>query len=492
MDVDYAEPPPSCVVYTPAPLARALVDALQPSPEQEWLEPCVGAGVFLSALSECGIDRSRITGVDLAVKPEAADRLARVRRGVDFLSWATTASRRFDCVVANPPYVALSSLPRSARRVATGVAVPEGLSVPGGSNLWYAFLCACLRLLKDGGRLGFVLPSALDYADYAARLREQLPRLFSRVDVLRCERPLFPTVLEGSVVLLASGFRRGPGVVRRRTFATLETLCDALRRLPAKVQRSLPKAPGRWFGPEQEIPAATSVQLRDVMQLRIGAVTGDAEFFLLTDDQRRALGLPAASCRPVLSRAQHLVGPRVDRAVWSRLRDSGERVWLFRPTSAVVRAQSAVRRYLRSGKCRKDRVKIRGRDVWYLTDLPVKPDAFLSGLSALGPWLCFSHTSSLSATNTLYTVRFVDRSMSDDLRAGWACALLTRLVRRQVDRRVRRYADGLRKLEPSDIMGLQLPTPSESIEWQPIYDDAVQALLDSGAEGAADTVDAYF
>jgi len=100
--------------------------------------------------------------------------------------------------------------------------------------------------------------------------------------------------------------------------------------------------------------------------------------------------------------------------------------------------------------------------------------------------------SSLSATNTLYTVRFVDRSMSDDLRAGWACALLTRLVRRQVDRRVRRYADGLRKLEPSDIMGLQLPTPSESIEWQPIYDDAVQALLDSGAEGAADTVDAYF
>src|SRR5438034_1268556 len=98
-------PPVSCKVYTPRPLAEALVNALGDEPDAQWLEPCVGEGVFISALADIGVQAERITAIDLESAPGPQDTRANTHRGIDFLQWAATTQRRFDRIVANPPFV---------------------------------------------------------------------------------------------------------------------------------------------------------------------------------------------------------------------------------------------------------------------------------------------------------------------------------------------------------------------------------------------------
>src|SRR5437588_305453 len=117
-------PPESCKVYTPRPVADAMVQALRPDRDAIWLEPCVGRGVFLSALSSAGIARGKIVAVDLDPVECESDALGTTYRGVDFLSWSQGTRRRFDRIAGNPPYVPLSRLDLRLRETAVAVRIP--------------------------------------------------------------------------------------------------------------------------------------------------------------------------------------------------------------------------------------------------------------------------------------------------------------------------------------------------------------------------------
>src|SRR5262249_9642704 len=107
----------------------------------------------------------------------------------------------------------------------------------------------------------------------------------------------------------------------------------------------------------------STTRLGDLLDIHIGAVTGDAQYFLLSESERRDLGLPRACLRPVLSRCRHLQTAIMTKAEWQRLLKRGERVWLFSPPKAYAR-HPAVRRYLRQGSlglCRISGFKIAKR-----------------------------------------------------------------------------------------------------------------------------------
>ncbi|MFN8706276.1 MAG: hypothetical protein ACK50J_06305, partial [Planctomyces sp.] len=135
-------PPASCNVYTPQLLAEALVAALGDTPTSRWLEPCVGKGALLEAISRGGTEKQRIVGLDLAKTSEPNDQLGRVKRSTEFLDWAARTTSRFDRIIANPPYISLRNVPAKIRDAALLHQTPAGIRVSAGSNCWYAFLCA--------------------------------------------------------------------------------------------------------------------------------------------------------------------------------------------------------------------------------------------------------------------------------------------------------------------------------------------------------------
>ena len=484
--------PESCTVCTPAPLADAVVRALGHNPAALWLEPCVGKGAFLRALSDLGADSSQIVALDIAPTPTAQDALAQTLRGVDFLAWSRTTTRRFDKIVANPPYVAIGKVDPVLQQSALAVSTPGGCFVPRGANYWCAFLCASLGLLRPGGDLGFVLPAAWDYADYAASLRDSIIQSFARFEVHRSQTPMFDLVQDGCVVVIGRGFGQPTTGATRHEYASADALISALQnqdRSTAHTGRITRRKPP-LAGP---LPEGMQ-RLRDIMTLRLGGVTGDASYFLLTESERLQRNLPVKAVRPVLSKTRHLIAGELTRRAWERLRDEGERIWLFDPVPSLLR-HSAVRAYLQlppsSGGCRSDRFKIRNRHPWYRAPLPRYVDGFMSGMAQLGPWICLRAMPRLNATNTLYTVRFRGR-LTPDQEAAWALSLLTSRCRRLLQSIGRVYPDGLVKYEPGDLLNLPVVVPGKVTGAKLWYLNAVAALLSGEVHKAEQMADRWF
>jgi adenine-specific DNA-methyltransferase len=474
-EVTLPSPPESCTVYTPMPLAQAIAGALGDSPSYLWLEPCVGNGVFLQALSRLGVGKDRITAIDLDPVSKPEDALAATLRGIDFVAWSLVTRHRFDRIVANPPYIALSKLDPTLQKAALSVKTLDGESLNLGSNYWCAFMWSSLGLLRPGGDLGFVLPAAWDYADYAAPLRDYMIGKFARLEVHRSYKPLFDGVQDGCVVVIGRGFSGSCSGAVRYEYDSADSLVLALQ-----VEQPQTGWISSLVAPTPPEASAVRVhQLKDILDIRLGGVTGDSEYFLLTERKRLRLGLPVGCLRPVVSKARHLVAGELTKTHWEELCNEGERVWLFDPPPELE-CHPAVESYLNlpvsSGGCQRERYKIRNRSPWYRTPLPEPIDGFMSGMTQYGPWICLRGMESLAATNTLYTVRFRS-TLRDDERASWALSLLASEARRLLASVGRVYPSGLVKHEPGDLLELSLPVPRVRAGAKDCYLQAVKLLL---------------
>lgn len=233
-----------------------------------------------------------------------------------------------------------------------------------------------------------------------------------------------------------------------------------------------------------EIDANKSTGKVRYLSIGIGAVTGDSSYFLLSESARLQHELPTASLRPALSRARHLTSPSIDAKIWADFRKRDDRVWLFSPPQSLL-SHPAVSRYLRWGErsgCKIENNKIRSRELWYRVPLPKSIDAYVSGMSSTGPLICFKSMHNLTATNTLYTVGFLQHLDPND-RAAVALALLTTQCAEELSQRARNYAAGLSKFEPSDLLSVKIPTVENRagawLDYQRIAGLALEGRRDS-------------
>jgi adenine-specific DNA-methyltransferase len=473
-------------VETPRALAEAMVAALGHTSRGTWLDPCVGGGAFIQALHCRSVPRERIVALDIATPRGRHDTVAQTARGTDFIAWSINASRKFSRIVANPPYVRLGSVPEPLRQSASLVSTPDGRRIPLRSNYWVVFLAASLRVLAHSGAIAFVLPAAWDYARYAHNVREHLPQLFEYFYVHRCRQSLFPTVKEGCIVLVGLGYGKPHLHVRRQEHASLESLVSALHNRHA-WQRNETTGTSDALG-DNAATRRTIAKLGEVLDVHIGGVTGDSRFFLLTESQRRSLRLPIPACKRVLSRARHLSASTISAVDWRRLKETDERVWLFRPPDRLL-SDPHVAAYLVNGDCRRG-YKVSTRTIWHRTPLPRRIDGFMSGMTTQGPWISFRRLAGLSATNTLYTVRFRNAVNADE-RSAWALSLLTTFSSRAARRLGRSYAGGLFKLEPGDLSQLPLIVPRQFDGAAESYSKAVKALLAGRISESRATADSF-
>ena len=198
----------------------------------------------------------------------------------------------------------------------------------------------------------------------------------------------------------------------------------------------------------------------DVIDLRIGAVTGDSKYFLMSEAERVERRLPIDSVLPVISHSTDLSEPLMTRAAWDRIRERGGRCWMFRPSNIHAENVTAyLERTMDRGGCRRTGW-VTKRETWYLVDLPVDVHGFVSGMTRLGPRLVLNEDASITASNTLYIARFL-KAKSREARAAWSIAILSREAQEQLKDRSRLYPEGLRKLEPGDFNSILLPVPTD-------------------------------
>ena len=470
------------MVDTPQLLADALIRAVGVEATDSWLDPSAGAGQLVRAALRAGVPANSILAIDLQAELPPLERLnVETRLGIDFLHWAQRTSRRFDRVIANPPFVRLGQLEEALLRPALQTRL-DGVNITAMANYWVPFLIGGMRLLKPGGALAYILPAAWEYADYASGVRRLCGKSFHKLDIHRVSVPMFDGVADGSVLIVGHGFgtrpNRAPRVFRH---TTLRALTDAV------FENTCPSATGNHMR-ERDPRSLPEGQIRfgEIARIGIGAVTGDAGFFLFNETRRHALRLPYATVRPVLSKARHIISSEIDSDTWTRLLTAGNRVWLFGPSESDL-SNSAVRTYLElpeeDGGCRRDAMKVRSRDPWYRVHIPSRFDGFVTGMSQSTPWVALNRMPSLTASNTLYGIRFPNIRSIDE-QAAWCLSMLSSATVKSRTQMVREYPQGLLKLEPSDIALLAVRRPITITGARTLYRKATELIM-SGRPGAA-------
>jgi adenine-specific DNA-methyltransferase len=239
-------------------MVEKLFAAGAPTPESRILDPGCGRGAFIDGLIRWCTHRGRavpcITGVES--DPRHAAFLRERYAGIpeieiqerDFL---TPTAERYDYVIGNPPYVAITGLSEAGRAKYRN----SFISGRGRFDLYLLFFEQALRLLGPNGRIVFITPEKFLYVQSADPLRALLTTAcvdelhflgedtfenfvtyplvtaLSRTDIGRCTRV---TTREGTttyVKLPAGGESWLPsisGVARGAPSYTLSDICTRI------------------------------------------------------------------------------------------------------------------------------------------------------------------------------------------------------------------------------------------------------------------------
>ncbi len=471
--------------YTPEPIARFLAGwVVQAGPRV--LEPSCGDGRILRELAAL---TEQAHGVELVAEEAAKARQFAPVDDADLFAWsATMPGAGWDGVAGNPPYIRFGNWPTDQRAAALQFMCRQGLRPTKLTNAWVPFVVAATALVRDGGRVGLVLPAELLQVGYAAQLRDFLVRRYREITLVSFRRLVFAGALQ-EVVLFCGVVGAGPAHIRTVELSDSDALAAADLGVPAApallhdtekwTKYFLDPAAIRTLRDLACSPALT--RLGRVAEVDVGIVTGRNSFFTFTDAQARELGL-THHCVPLVSRSAQSVGLHYDIDCRSGDVANGQRTWLL--NAPAQPADTALVAHIEAGEAAGVHLgyKCSLRKPWWTTPSLWNPDLFLLRQIHQAPRLTVNAAAATS-TDTVHRVRVVPGVDPTALAAAFHNSATFAFA----ETMGRSYGGGILELEPGEAE--RLPVPPPGYAGSGLADDVDLLLRANEIEKALDLVD---
>lgn len=462
--------------YTPDKIAAFLARWTIRSESDRVLEPSCGDGQLIRpALKRLGPSGS-LTGVEL--DPQEARKARRLCDGVgtiktaDTFEWyrARTRDGAFDAVIGNPPFIRYQNYPESVRERAFELMRASGLRPNRLTNAWVPFVVLAARALRQGGRLGLVVPAELLQVSYAAELRAFLTREFKELTIVTFRELLFPGTQQETVLLL--GVRESDAVARIG-FTELQNPAELTMKAVSRpgATADLDHAREKWiqyYLSPAELGLVRAIEtaehfpvLGSLADVDVGIVTGRNEFFVLRPSEARQLGLERY-CMRVVGRSAQIPALSLGEDDWERLMAEDSKCLLLQLGDTPLNAlPDEARQYVAWGEAKQIhrgyKCSIR-LPHWWKVPSTWAPDAFLLRQISDGPRIIANQVSA-TCTDTIHRVR-TKGSVSA---AALAAASANSLTFAFAEIRGRSYGGGVLELEPTEAEGLPVPTPDRRL-----------------------------
>lgn len=473
--------------YTPESVAQFLAEWVSLS-GSKLLEPSCGNGRILNELAQRS---NQAHGVELVAEEAAkASRYAPVANKslFDWLTWSQRG--KWDGVAGNPPYIRFGNWRADQRDPALELMRAEGLKPTKLTNAWVPCVVASTLAVRDGGRVGLVLPAELLQVSYAAQLRDYLLANFREITLVTFERLLFDGVTQEVVLFLGV---KGSGPAEMRTVH----LRDASGLSGAKLDG--PAAPAllhdhekwtKYFLKPRQIQLLRRLRktsdlrlLGELVSVDVGIVTGRNSFFTFTDPDVKALGLERLSV-PLVSRSVQLSGLIYDDLCRENDLASNHRTWLL--NAHADSKLPALMRHIESGESEGVQFgyKCSLRKPWWTTPSMWVPDVFMLRQIHAAPRMTVNRAEATS-TDTVHRGRValgVDPVALSTALHNSATFAFTEIIGRS-------YGGGILELEPREAELLPVPSPDLA---SPDLSSDVDILLKAGeVTKAVDLVDQH-
>jgi hypothetical protein len=342
-----------------------------------------------------------------------------------------------------------------------------GADLPQLSSSWAPFIAGAATLLRQGGRLSFVVPAEIGHATYAVPLIRALAKSFARLSIVAIREKVFKNLSEDAWLLFADGFG---GTTQFIELSVLDRFLASshppqpLRRVSLESWERSRGRLRRWLLPDNVLAAYVALEecdqvhrLGSIADVGIGYVTGANDFFHLRPSVTRVLGIPPKLLKVTVRKGELLPsGPNLTRKHVRNWLENDEPVYLLHLEGKNSLPKS-VRDYLASeaGRTARQAYKCRIRDPWYVVPNVTVPDAFLTSMSGERAQLVRNGTGCVG-TNSVHVVSLRNKGSYLPLQRAWG-STLTRL---SCEIEGHPLGGGMLKIEPREAQRILLPPPA--------------------------------
>lgn len=477
--------------YTPSLVADFLAQWAIQRPETTVLEPSCGDGNLAVAaahrLFSLGTPPTQVadqlTSVELDSEEaeKAAQRLRALGVGIasapiiaaDFFSYCQEtlwSNKRFDVVIGNPPFIRYHHFDERYRKPAFQIMRSAGMKPTNLTNIWVPFVVAATLLLRDDGKLAMVIPAELLQVGYTAELRRFLADHFAAITIVTFRKLLFDGAQQEVVLLLASRTASGRGGIDVVELEDDQQLASFDFRLHDRsALKPIDHTTDKWtqyYLSEAEIQLLRRLshhsalpRFRDIASVDVGVVTGNNNFFVLTDEQVDMHNLRPYTV-PLVGRTAQLPGIIYGTGDLEQDCRTNARCHLLVPPNEPREMLPAeLIRYLEQGEQQSvhEGYKCRIRKRWYIVPSVSTPNAFLFRQINRFPKLVLNETAATS-TDTIHRVRFHDQGHVRPAIAAFHNSMtfaFTEVLGRS-------YGGGVLELEPNEADNLPIPPLQET------------------------------
>lgn len=382
--------------WTPDWVAEAMVEYVLVEQNNLLFDPAVGAGAFFRAgktvAKENGMSVSLLgMEVDVSVLEQAIeqgltrDDLAGVQIR-DFVF--CPISEKLPAIVANPPYIRHHRISVSAKKLLRQLSLQiVGKLLDGRAGLHVYFLIRSLSVLKENGRLAFILPADTCEGKFATILWHWICANYA-LDAVVTFSPNaspFPKVDTNPVILFIHHAKPQEQFIWAKCH---ETDSDSLKQwvksgfemTPGKnltvVRRDLSEGLNTGLSRPPIIKKISSYVLGDFAQVVRGIATGANDFFFLTEEQVKNIGIPANYLIRAVGRTRDVPDSEITQDTLVSLCSKGRPTFLLSLNGEPYENYpETVKQYLATGEALglQNRPLISQRKPWYKMESRTAP-----------------------------------------------------------------------------------------------------------------------
>ncbi|MBO6124896.1 MAG: class I SAM-dependent methyltransferase [Bacteroidaceae bacterium] len=454
--------------YTPPAIASFILHwGINGSTNADVLEPSCGDGVFLEQMAREQMAFHHITAVEYeAAEAEKARAIGLHDSEVinsDFHRFCLDTEQRFNLVIGNPPFIRYQYYDEGQQELAGEIFKKAGLKRSKLTNAWVTFVVGCSLLLKEHGKMGFVVPSELLQVTYAQQLRKYLARFFNKINIISFENLVFEEIQQEVVLLLCEKNGTDEHLIEHievKDTEGLQALDPHRLNLPTKQIDFHADKWTYYFLDKDELEFLGRVRCENMPKIgkyanvEVGITTGANGYFTVPQSIVDLYQLQEYA-RPMVGRSVQVNSLCFTTEDWKRNLNLGAKAnLLVFPSKVKEEGGDGVKAYIESGEQQgiNNGYKTSIRDDWYVIPSIKLSQALFLRRNNLYPKFVLNEAKAYT-TDTMHRV-FINEGVNHK---AFVASYYNSLSFAFAEILGRNFGGGVLELMPSEVEGIYLP-----------------------------------
>jgi adenine-specific DNA methylase len=339
------------------------------------------------------------------------------------------------------------------------------------TNAWVSFVVGSSLLLKEKGKIGFVIPAELLQVSYAQQLREFLARFYNKINLISFEKLVFPDIQQEVILLLCEKDGTDSHRIEHLEVSDASSLAaiDVNRlKSPAKKIDCKSRKWTYYFLEQKEIDFLEDVsnnpslpRLGNYADVEVGITTGANDYFTVPFSVVSFFQLHDFA-KPMVGRSVQVNSVVFTHKDWqnNRARDAKAHLLIF-PPAGKLNGNAGAWNYIQHGESMgiNKGYKTGIRDEWFVVPSIKLSDALFIRRNNLFPRLILNEANAYT-TDTMHRV-FIKENVN---KHAFIASFYNSLSLAFSEITGRSYGGGVLELMPGETEQILLPYREENAD----------------------------